>query len=112
MPLAGTRFRCMESFDEDALQAAAAPGLEKAKQRFEAIAEEMAGQSADDIHAELVKRLESEPFSWDDKGLRDIASAISEAAPGANGAADRADDEEQPATSDGTAETKSEDGDG
>jgi hypothetical protein len=101
----------MESFNQEHLQAAAAPGLEKAKQRFEAIAEEMAGQSADDIHAELVKRLESEPFSWDDKGLRDIASAISGAAPGANDAEDRPDDE-QSAPSDGAAETKSEDGDG
>jgi hypothetical protein len=112
MPLAGSRFRCMESFNQDALQAAAAPGLEKAKQRFEAIAEEMAGQSADDIHAELVKRLESEPFSWDDKGLRDIATAISEAAPEADDAEDPADDEEQATASDAAAETESEDGDG
>jgi hypothetical protein len=102
----------MESFNEDDLRAAAAPGLEKARERFEAIAEEMAGQSADDIHAELVKRLEAEPFSWDDKGLRDIASAISEAAPGTDDAEDRADDEEQPAASDAAAETKGEDGDG
>jgi hypothetical protein len=84
----------MDDYDEDALQAALAPGVAKAKSLFDAVAKDMAGQSADDIHAELVKRLEAEPFEWDDKGLREIASSISRASSDAKDAADveKADD--------------------
>jgi hypothetical protein len=59
------------------LHAALAPGIAKAKAMFEAVAKEMGGRSAADVHAELVKRLEAEPFEWDDTGLRKIASSIS-----------------------------------
>ena len=78
----------MDDYDEDALQAALAPGIAKAKSLFDAVAKDLAGQSADDIHAELVKRLEAEPFEWDDKGLREIASSISRGSSGAQDAAD------------------------
>ncbi|MDP9221020.1 MAG: hypothetical protein M3P23_10850 [Actinomycetota bacterium] len=67
----------MADYDEDALQAALAPGIAKAKALFDEVAKEMGSQSADDVHAELVKRLEAEPFEWADKGLREIASSIS-----------------------------------
>jgi hypothetical protein len=69
----------MEDYDEKALQDAAATGIAKAKAQFDAIAKEMAGRPADDVHAELVKRLEAKPFEWDDEGLRRIAASISEA---------------------------------
>jgi hypothetical protein len=88
----------MESFNDDALQAAAGPGLEKVKAQFEAVAKDMAGRPADDVHQELVKRLEAEPFAWDDKGLRDIASSISQAASGADDPEDSPDDEKQSAS--------------
>jgi hypothetical protein len=67
----------MTDYDEDALQAALEPGIAKARAMFDAVAKEMAGKSAEDVHAALVKRLEAEPFEWDDTGLRKIASSIS-----------------------------------
>jgi hypothetical protein len=69
----------MENYSEEALQAAAAPGIAKAQASFDAVATEMAGRPAEEVHAELVKRLEAEPFHWDDEGLRTIAASISEA---------------------------------
>jgi hypothetical protein len=92
----------MDDYDEDALEAALAPGIAKAKSLFDAVAKDLAGQSADDIHAELIRRLEAEPFEWDDKGLREIASSISRGSSEAQDAADveRTDDSPEDAGAD------------
>ncbi len=70
-------FDGMESYDEDAVQAAIAPGVAKARAQFDAVAKEMGGRPVDEVHAELVKRLEAEPFVWDAEGLRKVATSIS-----------------------------------
>jgi hypothetical protein len=95
-------------YDEGALQAALEPGIAKAKAMFDAVAKEMAGKSAEDVHAALVKRLEAEPFEWDDTGLRKIASSIS----GASADAEEPDSEpaEDSATG-GSADESADEGD-
>ena len=64
--------------NEETLRAAMAPGTAKAKAICEAVAGELAGQPAAQVHAELVKRLEAEPFEWDDEQLQDLATSISD----------------------------------
>jgi hypothetical protein len=86
----------MADYDEKALQDAVAPGIAKAKAQFDAVAKEMAGRPADDVHAELVKRLEAKPFEWDDEGLRRIAASISEATSGSDDSSAQADNDEAP----------------
>lgn len=66
----------MAKVSEDTLRAAMAPGVQNAQSTFDSVAEEMAGQPADDVHDELVKRLQAEPFAWDDEELRKIAATI------------------------------------
>jgi hypothetical protein len=69
----------MDNYNEDALQAAVAPGIAKAQAIFDQVANDMAGHSASEIHDEPVKQLEAAPFEWDDKGLQEIANSISKA---------------------------------
>jgi hypothetical protein len=38
----------------------------------------MAGHSADEIHQDLIERLEAEKFAWDDDGLRAIAAKLAD----------------------------------
>jgi hypothetical protein len=66
----------MASVSEDAVQAAMAPGVAKAKSIFDELADRMADSPASDVHEELVKRLQAEPFAWDDSELQKIASTI------------------------------------
>jgi hypothetical protein len=68
--------RPMAKVSEDTIRAAMAPGVDKAQATFAAVAQDMAGRSADEVHDELVKRLEAEPFAWDDDELRKIAATI------------------------------------
>ena len=68
--------RPMAKVSEDSIRAAMAPGIDQAQATFEAVAQDMAGRSADDVHDERVKRLEAKPFPWDDGELRKIAATI------------------------------------
>jgi hypothetical protein len=83
----------MEDYDEDAVQAAVAPGIAKAQAQFDAVAKEMRGRPVEEVHAELVKRLEAEPFVWDAEGLGKIAASISGASGDSDG--DGADEKDQ-----------------
>ena len=71
----------MPSLNQDKLEAAMAPGVAKAKEICETVANDMAGGSADEIHAELVRRLQAEPFEWDDERLQELAASISGSSP-------------------------------
>jgi hypothetical protein len=66
----------MAAIDEEMLRAAMAPGVAQAKKTFGEVGEEMGARSADEVHDELVKRLQADPFAWDDGELRKIAATI------------------------------------
>jgi hypothetical protein len=78
----------MAHVSKDALLEAMAPGVATATAICESVGKELAGEPAETVHAELVKRLQAEPFTWDDARLQEIATAISEepaASSGSNG---------------------------
>lgn len=66
----------MAPIDEEMLRAAMAPGVAQAKRTFDDVAERMGDRSADEVHDELVKRLQADPFAWDDGELHKIAASI------------------------------------
>lgn len=66
----------MAAIDEEMLRAAMAPGVAQAKKTFDDVAERMGDRSADEVHDELVKRLQADPFAWDDSELHTIAASI------------------------------------
>jgi hypothetical protein len=68
----------MAKVSEDAVRAAMGPGITASQATFDEVAEQMSDRSPDDIHAELVKRLQAEPFAWDDEELHKIAALIGE----------------------------------
>ncbi|MFL6099782.1 MAG: hypothetical protein ACJ71T_07495 [Actinomycetales bacterium] len=66
----------MAAIDEEMIRAAMAPGLSQAKRTFDDVAQRMGERPPDEVHHELVERLQAEPFAWDDGELHKIAASI------------------------------------
>jgi hypothetical protein len=69
----------MADIDEAAIRKAMAPGIAQAQRTFADVAERMSDRSADEVHHELVERLQAEPFAWDDQELQKLATSIGQA---------------------------------
>jgi hypothetical protein len=83
---------------QDVFRAAMAPGIAKAKSICEAVAQELRGESAARVHDELVKRLQAEPFEWDDQQLQELSTSISGDSAGSE------ERDEQPSAAEGVTE--------